>query len=80
MKEKHRKLTTASGKPYTEHENTMTVGQRGLINGERKDEIINRQLCHFFRADVNLGIAVAKGLGVKIDPKLLGHTSELEPA
>lgn len=39
---------------------------RGIC-GEKKDEIINRQLCHFFRADNQLGMAVAKGLGVTID-------------
>ena len=30
-KEKKRKLTTASGKPYTENENTMSVGARGPL-------------------------------------------------
>ncbi len=34
------------------------------ITGEKKDEIINRQLSHFSRADINLGMAVAKGLGL----------------
>ncbi|HEY4875047.1 MAG TPA: hypothetical protein VIH86_05705 [Puia sp.] len=34
------------------------------ISGPKKDEIVNRQLCHFFRADIGLGMAVAKGLGV----------------
>jgi catalase len=28
------------------------------------NKIINRQLCHFFRADIGLGMAVAQGLGV----------------
>jgi catalase len=37
------------------------------ITGEKKDAIINRQLCHFFRADVKLGTAVAKGLGIEIN-------------
>ena len=37
------------------------------IEGEKKEAIINRQLCHFFRADAGLGMAVAKGLGVNID-------------
>lgn len=37
------------------------------INGEKKDVIINRQLCHFFRTDAKLGTAVAEGLGVDID-------------
>jgi catalase len=37
------------------------------IFGEKKDEIINRQLCHFLRANSQLGMAIAKGLGVVID-------------
>lgn len=37
------------------------------ITGDKKELIINRQLCHFFRANVNLGVAVAKGLGVDVD-------------
>lgn len=45
------------------------------INGHKKDIIVARQLCHFFRADEKLGTAVAKGLGV--DPAKimaeLGH-------
>lgn len=43
------------------------VGAMSGIEGEKKDLIINRQLCHFFRANANLGMAVAKGLGVDID-------------
>ena len=34
------------------------------ITGPKKDEIINRQLCHFFRADAGLGMRVAEGLGI----------------
>lgn len=37
------------------------------ISGPQKDKIINRQLCHFFRVDTKLGIAVAKGLGYDLD-------------
>jgi len=37
------------------------------ITGEKKDLIINRQLCHFFRADVKLGMAIAKALQVDVD-------------
>ena len=44
------------------------------VTGEKKDEIINRQLCHFFRTDMQLGMAVAKGLGVTIDEKAMAHT------
>jgi len=44
------------------------VGAMSGIDGPKKDEIINRQLCHWFRADMNLGMGVAQGLGVQIDP------------
>lgn len=37
------------------------------IVGEKRDEIVNRQLCHFFRADTNLGLAIATGLGIDVD-------------
>src|SRR6266542_675120 len=37
------------------------------ISGPKKDEIINRQLCHFFRADVGLGMAVAQALVVNAE-------------
>jgi catalase len=40
------------------------------ISGEKRDLIINRQLCHFFRADPRLGVAVANGLGVSLDDVL----------
>lgn len=44
------------------------------IDGNRKDEIINRQLCHFFRANIDLGMKVAIGLGVTIDASTFVHT------
>jgi catalase len=43
------------------------------ITGPKKDEIINRQLCHFFRADIQLGMKVAAGLGVTVDEKAMEH-------
>jgi len=43
------------------------------ITGEKKEEIINRQLCHFFRADIKLGMAIANGLGHTIDEKAMKH-------
>jgi catalase len=43
------------------------VGAMSGISGEKKDLIINRQLCHFFRANAQLGMAVAQGLGVNVD-------------
>ena len=49
------------------------VGSMNGICGEKRDEIINRQLCHFFRADPQLGMGVAKGLGVSIDEKTMAY-------
>jgi catalase len=49
------------------------VGAMSGISGEKKDEIINRQLCHFFRADIHLGMAIASGLGIAIDDKVKEH-------
>jgi catalase len=46
------------------------VGAMRGITGLKRDLIINRQLCHFFRADIELGSRVAQGLGVTIDQKM----------
>jgi catalase len=53
-------------------QNTISniVGAMSGITGPKKDEIINRQLCHWFRADVQLGIGIARGLGIEIDPAM----------
>jgi catalase len=40
------------------------AGAMSGISGPKKDEIVNRQLCHFFRADIGLGMAIATALGV----------------
>ncbi|MCZ4244508.1 catalase [Pedobacter punctiformis] len=55
-------------------ENTVKniVGAMGGINGVKKDEIINRQLCHWFRADMGLGLAIAKGLDLNLDKAMEG--------
>jgi catalase len=37
------------------------------ITGPKRDEIVIRQLCHFFRADMPLGMGVAQGLGVDVE-------------
>jgi catalase len=37
------------------------------IQGPKKVEIINRQLCHFFRADIGLGMGIAQALGVNVE-------------
>lgn len=45
------------------------------IDGPRKNEIINRQLCHFFRANIELGLKIAGGLHIKIDANMMGHVN-----
>ena len=73
---------TQPGLLYTKAMNEMDrknlvsniVSSMGGICGEKKDEIIKRQLNHFFRADIQLGKAVAKGLGITIDEKSISHT------
>lgn len=37
------------------------------ITGPKRLDIINRQLCHFFRCDMQLGMAIAKGLNVDVE-------------
>lgn len=56
-----------------ERENTVSniVGAMSGISGPKRNDIINRQLCHFFRADLELGMKVAEGLGVKVDEKMM---------
>ncbi|WP_270088565.1 catalase [Sphingobacterium sp. SYP-B4668] len=43
------------------------VGAMSGIDGPKKTDIINRQLCHWFRADINLGMGVALGLGLDMN-------------
>jgi catalase len=43
------------------------VGHMSQITSPKRDEIINRQLCHFFRADPEYGQRVADGLGVDVN-------------
>ncbi|NQX37732.1 catalase [Pedobacter steynii] len=51
------------------------VGAMSGINGPKRAQIINLQLCHFFRADIQLGMAIAKGLGVDIDQAMVSKHS-----
>ena len=43
----------------------LIVALKG-VTGPKKEEIINRQLCHFFRADVGLGMAIVQGLELDV--------------
>ncbi|QDP85042.1 catalase [Chryseobacterium sp. SNU WT5] len=50
------------------------VASMRSISGPKKDEIINRQLCHFFRANIELGMKIALGLQVNIDGNMMNHS------
>lgn len=49
------------------------IGSMSGISGPKRDEIINRQLCHWFRADMNLGMGIAKGLYIDLDAIFQPH-------
>jgi catalase len=60
MKDK-RKLTTASGRPYFENEDSMTVGPRGPVL--LQDYYLHEKLAHFNRERIPERIVHAKGSG-----------------
>ena len=55
------------------------VSSMKSISGERREEIINRQLCHFFRANIELGMKVALGLGIDIDASIMSTANGSHP-
>ena len=61
MKDKKHKLTTASGKPYVENENTMSVGARGPLL--LQDFILHEKMAHFNRERIPERVVHAKGTG-----------------
>ncbi|PWA04597.1 catalase [Flavobacterium psychrotolerans] len=56
-----------------QQQNTINniIGAMSGIEGSKKLEIINRQICHWFRADPKLGMGISKGLGVEVDMEIL---------
>lgn len=66
--------TKAMNEEERQHLVSNIVAHMKKIDGNRKDEIINRQLCHFFRANIDLGMKIAIGLGVTIDASTFVHT------
>lgn len=56
------------------------AGAMSGISGPKKEMIVNRQLCHFFRADMGLGMAIAQALSLDINqlqsqmPKSVQHS------
>lgn len=71
-------FTKAMKQEQREHliQNIIT-SMRG-ISGPKKDEILNRQLCHFFRANIELGMKIAMGLQVNIDGNMMTHSLSTE--
>jgi catalase len=61
-KEKKKKLTTASGRPYFENEDSMTVGPRGPVL--LQDYYLHEKLAHFNRERIPERVVHAKGTGV----------------
>jgi catalase len=64
-------------KVMTEQQQQNTIdniieAMKGII-GDKKDEIVNRQLCHWFNVSEELGNGVAEGLNVKIDEVIIGN-------
>jgi catalase len=58
---KSKKLTTASGKPYFENEDSMTVGPRGPVI--LQDYYLHEKLAHFNRERIPERVVHAKGTG-----------------
>ncbi|MBK9731692.1 MAG: catalase [Chitinophagaceae bacterium] len=62
MKNNKKKLTSASGIPYTEHENSMTAGPRGPVL--LQDYILHEKMAHFNRERIPERVVHAKGTGM----------------
>ena len=58
---KNKKLTTASGKPYAENENSMSIGPRGPLL--LQDFILHEKMAHFNRERIPERVVHAKGSG-----------------
>ena len=57
----HNKLTTSSGRPFAENENSQTVGPRGPIL--LQDYILHEKMAHFNRERIPERVVNAKGSG-----------------
>lgn len=61
MKEEKKRLTTASGRPYFENEDSMTVGPCGPVL--LQDHYLQEKLAHFNRERIPERVVHAKGTG-----------------
>ena len=62
MKERKKTMTTITGIPVGDNQNSLTMGRMKSV-GRR---IQARQIQHFFKADPDYGRGVAEGLGHKL--------------
>src|SRR5438045_9433805 len=60
-KSKNKKLTTASGRPFAENENSMSTGARGPLL--LQDYILHEKMAHFNRERIPERVVHAKGSG-----------------
>ncbi|MDY0098225.1 MAG: catalase [Bacteroidales bacterium] len=75
---KNRKLTTASGRPYFENEDSMTVGPRGPIL--LQDYYLHEKLAHFNRERIPERVVHAKGTGAYGTFTVTGNISKYTKA
>ena len=61
MDEQNKKLTTASGSPYTDNQDSMTAGPRGPIL--LQDFVLHEKMAHFNRERIPERAVHAKGSG-----------------
>lgn len=54
------------------------IGSMKEISGTKREEIITRQICHFFRANIELGMKIASGLQINIDANMMTHSKMTE--
>jgi len=66
--------TKAMNQEDREHLIANIIDSMNGIDGSKRNEIINRQLCHFFRANIELGMKVASGLNINIDANMMNHS------
>ncbi|HSL87233.1 MAG TPA: catalase, partial [Bacteroidales bacterium] len=75
---KQKKLTTASGKPYLENEDSMTIGPRGPVL--LQDFYLHEKLAHFNRERIPERVVHAKGTGAYGEFTVTGDISKYTKA
>ena len=63
-----------------EEEKNRTAKAIAAALGQARQDIQMRQLCHFFRADIDYGQRVANALGIEIDPAMFSTSQSAAEA